>query len=288
MKMKPVHIIAGPTASGKSALALELARQCDGVIINCDSLQIYDGLPLLTAQPAPEDFLAVPHRLYGHLHPDEATSAGHWREMVMPLIEDIIGQGRTPIVCGGTGLYIKALMEGLSPMPDVPPLVRAQVVERYEILGAQGFHDELAARDPVMAARFHVNHKARILRAMEVLEATGHSLAHWQALERTAPPADWDFHVRVVMPARDDLYARCNLRFEMMMAAGALEEVQAFSLRLERGEISETAPLVRALGFRPLRAALRGEMDLAEAITQAQADTRHYAKRQSTWFRNQM
>jgi len=283
----PIHIVAGPTASGKSARAIELALQKDGVIINCDSLQIYDGLHQLTAQPPDDDLQNIPHRLYSHLHPNDVCSAGNWREMVMPVIEDVLAEGRTPIICGGTGLYIKALTDGLSPMPDVPPEIRARVVERYETIGAEEFYKELDSRDPIMAARFHVNHKARIIRAMEVLEATGKSLAAWQELDRTPPPAHWDFISEVIMPEREELYRRCNLRFELMLEDDALDEVAAFTKRIQSGEVRDGVPLTKALGYKHLQSYLDGAQSLEEAIILSQAETRHYAKRQTTWFRNQ-
>ena len=188
-KKTTIQIIAGPTASGKSAKALELARKKNGVIINCDSLQVYDGLHILTAHPSEEEKNETPHRFYGTLHPNEVCSAGNWREMVEPIINEVIENDQTPIICGGTGLYIKALTDGLSPVPDVPEDIRAAVVARYEEIGAEEFYKDLQARDPIMAERFHVNHKARIIRAMEVLESTGKSLAEWQELPRTPPPA---------------------------------------------------------------------------------------------------
>lgn len=288
MSKQTIHIIAGPTAGGKSARALALAQEKNGIVINCDSLQIYDGLPLLTAQPAPAEMQGVPHALYSHLHPHDLTSAGDWREMVLPVIKNALAQGQTPIICGGTGLYIKALVEGLSPMPDVPAEVRNRVIAQYEALGAQEFYKALTARDPVMASRFHVNHKARLMRAMEVLEATGKSLAEWQALEREKPPEDWVFEIEIIIPEREELYRRCNLRFEAMIAAGALDEVRVFVARIEKGELREGNALTRALGFKELRAYLDGTLPLEDAITLAQTETRHYAKRQSTWFRNQM
>jgi len=283
-----IHIVAGPTASGKSATAMELARKHNGIIINCDSQQIYNGLPILSAQPSNEDKAEIPHRLYAELHPNDVCSAGNWREMVEPVIEGVIKTGHTPIICGGTGLYIKALMEGLSPMPDIPENVRTRVVEHYEDVGAEKFFEELQTRDPEMAARFHVNHKARIIRAMEVLEATGKSLAEWQKLDRAAPPRHWTFEVHKILPEREALYARCNERFEWMVENGALEEVEKFDTRLQSGEIKDGVPLSKALGFRELRSYLRGEMSKDEAIERAQTITRRYAKRQVTWFRNQI
>lgn len=289
MDKKRIYIVAGPTASGKSARALELAHELDGVIINCDSLQIYDGLPTLTAQPCEDDLNVAPHILYKHLHPNDVTSAGNWRELVQPIITDVLAEGKIPIICGGTGLYIKALTDGLSPMPDVPDEVRARVVAHYDAVGAEAFYAELKARDPEMAARFHVNHKARIVRAMEVLEATGQSLVEWQKLKRAGPPDDWEFVTEIIMPERSELYRRCNARFVQMVEQGrALQEVEDFAARIENGEVDEGVPLTKALGFKQLRSYLNGEMDLDEAVMLSQGETRRYAKRQSTWFRNQM
>jgi tRNA dimethylallyltransferase len=283
-----IHIIAGPTASGKSAKAMELAEQLNGVIINCDSQQIYNGLPLLSAQPSDEDKSHIPHRLYAELHPNEVCSAGNYREIAEPVIEDVLSNGQTPIICGGTGLYIKALIDGLSPMPDIPDAVRNAVVTRYEELGAEKFYKELETRDPEMAARFHVNHKARIIRAMEVLEATSKSLAEWQEMPRQGPPKHWKFEIHKVLPDRETLYDRCNQRFEWMVENGALEETAEFAKRLESGEINDGVPLCKALGFKELRAHLNGELTLDEAVEVAQGITRRYAKRQVTWFRNQL
>lgn len=286
--MTLVHIIAGPTASGKSALALKMALKYNGVIINCDSQQIYDGLPILSAQPSEEEKQEAPHKLYAALHPNDVCSAGNYREIAEPIIEDVIQSDKTPIICGGTGLYIRSLMEGLSPMPDIPDEVRNAVVKRYEEKGAEAFYADLKKRDPEMASRFHVNHKARIIRAMEVLEATGKSLAEWQKLDRIAPPQHWEFKVHKVLPDRETLYAKCDERFEKMLQQGALEEVEAFDQKLQSGEINDGVPLTKALGFKNLRSYLRGELSKDEAITLSQTETRQYAKRQMTWFRNQL
>jgi tRNA dimethylallyltransferase len=283
-----IHIIAGPTASGKSARALEVALAEDGEIVNCDSMQVYDDLPLLTAQPPAEDRDVVPHHLYGALHPNDVCSAGNWREMAEPLLHDILETNKTPIVVGGSGLYIKALMEGLSPMPDIPQDVRTAVVERYEEIGAEAFYKELEMRDPIMAARFHINHKARTIRAMEVLEATGKSLAEWQKETRLSPPKHWRFEVEVIIPERPILHERCNTRFEWMMDHGVLEEIESFAARVEGGRVKNGVPLTKALGYQPLLAYIKGEMSREEAISQSQARTRQYAKQQVTWFRNQL
>lgn len=288
MSEHTIHIVCGPTAGGKSARALELARDLNGVIINCDSMQIYSDLPILTAQPSQDELKQAPHLLYSALHPNAPCSAGNWNEMARPLIQRVLSAGQTPIICGGTGLYIKALMEGLSPIPDIPQNVRERVVNHYETVGAEIFFQELEARDPVMAARFHANHKARIIRAMEVLEATGKSLAQWQNAPREKPPEHWTFNIHKVLPDREVLKTRCNERFIWMIENGALEEVQNFATRLRSGDINHNVPLVKALGFKPLCAYLDGEMSKDDAVTRAQADTRQYAKRQMTWFRNQI
>lgn len=284
--MSVIHIVAGPTASGKSARAIALARELgEAVIINADSLQIYDALPTLTAQPTQGDKEAIPHVLYGHLHPNDTCSAGNWRDLAIEAINTAFAQGQTPIVCGGTGLYIKALMEGLSPVPDIPQSVRDEVVAQYERLGVPGFYEEVKRRDPIIAERFHPGHKARLMRAMEVLIATGKSLAEWQEAPLEGPPPAWKFRVEKILPERETLYERCNTRFETMLESGALEEVREFAARTD---INHNIPLTKALGYKELLAYLRGEISRENAITLAQGQTRRYAKRQVTWFRHQL
>jgi len=285
---KTIHVIGGPTASGKSAHALALADKYDGVIVNADSMQIYDGLPILTAQPPPEDLAQAPHKLYGHLHPNDACSAGNWNEIVKPLITEIIADNKMPIIVGGSGLYINALLYGLSPIPDIPDEVRTANNERFERLGNDAYFAELEALDPIMASRLHRDHTARIIRAREVIDHTGKSLSVWQDLPRESPPDDWQFDVTLVIPPRETLYNRCNQRFEWMLDNGALEELEAFIVKRNKGEISETALLNNALGVKPLSAYLCGEMDKETAITRGQGETRRYAKRQTTWFNHQI
>lgn len=280
-----IHVIAGPTASGKSALALSKAQATDGVIINADSMQVYDALPLLTAQPPDEDKQKAPHMLYGVQHPNKWCSAGNWREMAMDAINDVLAQDKTPIVVGGSGLYIKALIEGFSPIPDIPDNVRQSVIDRQARLGNPAFYDELKKRDPVMAARLHPHHTARLVRAYEVIEATGKSLAEFQAMPKEEPPSHWHFQVTRVMPDKATLDARCNARFDWMIDHGALDEVAAF---YERTDIDEQALIHRALGAAPLRAYINGDMSKDDAIARAKIDTRQYAKRQMTWFRHQI
>jgi len=281
-------VIGGPTASGKSALALELAAEKDGIIINADSMQIYDGLHQLTAQPPREDLKAAPHKLYAALHPNETCSAGNWRELAEPVIHQTLLEGKTPIIVGGSGLYIKSLMEGLSPIPDIPQEVRDRASQLQTDLGNPAFYDEVHKRDPIMAERFHPFHTARLIRAWEVIEATGKSLAEWQELPLITPPDDWEFHVTLKIPKREVLYERCNARFLQMMENGILDEVKAFDDAIKNGEINENVPLAKALGAPALRAHINGELTLDEAIKKAQGQTRQYAKRQVTWFKHQI
>lgn len=288
MKTKDIHIIGGPTASGKSARALELAKEKNGVIINCDSMQIYDGLHLLTAQPPQEDLEKASHLLYSHLHPNEACSAGNWREIVEPIIQETLDRDQTPIIVGGSGLYIKALTHGLSPMPDIPDEVRNRVVKRYNDIGASEFYKELQSRDREMASRFHINHKARIIRAMEVLEATGISLSEWQKKERLQPPRCWNFKTEIIINPRPTQHKRCNDRFIWMVENGAIEEVENFNTRIENKEVKDHIPLTNALGYKQITAYLKGQLSKEDAIEQAQAKTRQYAKQQVTWFKNQI
>jgi tRNA dimethylallyltransferase len=283
-----ILVIAGPTASGKSALALEKAQALDGVIINADSMQIYKELPILTAQPDEQDKQKTQHLLYGALHPDDPCSAGRWREMAGEAIEDVLKSGRTPIIVGGTGLYIKALLEGLSGIPPVPAEIREAASRKQEELGNPGFYEELKKRDPVMAARFHPNHTARLIRAWEVLEATGRSLAEWQKESRLAPPDHWHFEIHKIMPEREELIRRCDERFLKMLENGVLEEVKNYSAKIGAGEIKQDVLLNKALGLRPLRDYLETGLPLVEATARAQAETRRYAKRQVTWFRHQL
>jgi tRNA dimethylallyltransferase len=279
-----VIVIGGPTASGKSGLALDLARARSGVIINADSMQVYAGLPVLTAQPPAEDLAAAPHRLYGVLPPADLCSAVRWRDMAMDEIETAQAQNSLPIIVGGTGFYMRALTEGLSPMPAVPEDLRRRLGSEVAAEGNAAFHARLAACDPVMAARLHPGNTQRLIRAMEMLEHTGKSLSYWQSLPPVPPPAHLRFIKIALLPPRAWLYARCNERFEAMLAAGGLDEARAFPPPQE----DHIWPLHKALGYPELRAFIDGKTSLAEAASAAQQSTRRYAKRQITWFSNQM
>lgn len=280
-----VIVIGGPTASGKSGLALALAQKYNGAVINADSMQMYAGLPRLTAQPDDADKQSAPHRLYGALPPDQACNAASWRAMALREIERAAGENLVPIIVGGTGLYINTLMHGLSPMPEVPADVRAAMSADMARMGNDAFHVHLAQHDPVMASRLHPGNTQRLIRAMEVFTYTGKSLAHFQALPPEPPPAHLRFVLLTLLPPRDVLYARCEGRFEQMIKDGALEEVESFP---RPPADAMPWPLHKALGYPELRAYLDGNITRADAIRDAQQSTRNYAKRQTTWFRNQL
>ncbi len=278
----PVVVVTGPTVSGKSGLALALARAFDGEVINADSMQVYRELAILTARPGPEALAQAPHRLYGVLSGSTPCSAGQWRDMALAAIEAARAAGRLPILVGGTGLYLRALKRGLAALPPVPEAVRQAARARLAEQGAAGLHAALAARDPVMAARLRPSDSQRLVRAWEVLQATGRSLADWQG-EGAEGRAPYRFREIVLLPSRDALYAACNARFEAMMAAGALAEVEAL---LALG-LDPRLPVMKAVGVPELAALLRGEIGEAEAVARAQQATRRYAKRQMTWLRTQ-
>ena len=281
---RPVLIVAGPTASGKSALALSIATEFDGDIINADSMQVYRELRVLTARPAPEDEARVAHRLYGVLSVSQSCSAGRWRDMALAEIESAHAAGRLPVVCGGTGLYLKALTQGLSPMPAIPDDVRENTRARLAAEGAEALHRELLARDPATAARLEAADAQRIARALEVLEATGRPLSEWQQTSAEGPPADLRFSTILLTPPRELLYANCDRRLEAMVAEGALEELRQL---LAMG-LGPELPATKAVGVKEFTEYLAGSVDFDDALAAAQQATRNYAKRQMTWFRHQI
>lgn len=281
--LPPAIVIAGPTASGKSGMALAIAREFDGVVINADSMQVYDVLRVVTARPSPEEEALAPHRVYGVLPPSLACSAALWKDLAAAAMRDAWTAGKLPVVVGGTGLYLRTLMHGISPIPDIPDAVREDARARLARLGNPAFHAELAVRDPIMAARLNPANSQRLARAWEVLEATGRSLAEWQAQPMEgAVPARW--LTFALLPPRDTLYANCDRRFAMMMEHGAPDEVQALlDLKLD-----PALPAMKALGVPELAGWLGGAWDCDTAIARACQSTRNYAKRQMTWFRNQL
>lgn len=278
----PVVLLAGPTASGKSALALRWAEASRAEIVNADSQQLYADLRVLSARPSPEEAARVPHHLYGVADGAEAWSVGRWLRAVLPLLADIRARGRRAIVVGGTGLYFRALTHGLAEVPVVAPEFVSAADESFRTLGEEGFRTRLAERDSGSAARIAPGDRQRLLRAWAVAEATGRALTDWRRDTRPAlAPGDWAGVV--IEPPRAELYARCDARVSAMLEGGALEEVRRL---LARG-LSPELPVMRALGVRPLAAHLAGSLDLAAAAEQVRTDTRRYAKRQLTWFRNQ-
>ena len=276
---RPGIIVAGPTASGKSALALAIARAFDGVVINADSMQVYRELRILTARPGPAELALAPHRLYGVLPAAERCSAGRWRQMAEAAAME--AADRMPVFTGGTGLYLRALTEGLSDIPPVSEEVAEAGAAKLSALGASGLHAELAALDPVMAERLAPGDSQRVFRAWTVRQATGRSLADWQAI----PPHDgWPCLTLILLPPRDALYSACDVRFARMVEQGVVQEVRAL---LELG-LDPSLPAMRAVGVRELAGVIAGKETLETAVAAAQQATRRYAKRQMTWIRHQM
>jgi tRNA dimethylallyltransferase len=276
-------LIMGPTASGKSALALALAERLGGEIVNADSMQVYRDFRILTARPSAAEEARAPHHLYGYFDADQLYSAGRWLTDALAAIEAIEARGRMPIVVGGTGLYFKALTEGLADIPAADPDVRAALRERAGREGAPALHAELAARDPSTAARLEPNDAPRILRALEVLETTGDSISTLQASTKPALSRERWAGVTLV-PDREALYPVVNARYDAMLKAGALDEVRAFAAR----KLDPTLPAMKAHGAPALMEHLQGDMPLHVAAEIGKRDTRRYAKRQFTWIANQM
>jgi tRNA dimethylallyltransferase len=273
----------GPTASGKSALALAVAERIGAEIVNADSMQVYRDFRVLTARPSPAEEAQAPHHLYGHVDAAERYSTGRWLSDALAAIAQIRARGKTPIIAGGTGLYFKALTQGLAEMPSIDPELRAALNERAAKEGAPALHAELAQLDPQTAARLEPNDAPRILRALEVLETTGESISALQANTKPAlAPDEWAG--LVLTPDREGLYAAINARFDAMLREGALDEVRAFAAR----KLDPALPAMKAHGAPALMAHLRGEMTLDEAAEIGKRDTRRYAKRQFTWIANQM
>ena len=273
-----VLLIAGPTASGKSALALRIAHDENGVIINADSMQVYRELRVLTARPSADDEALVSHRLYGHVPGAEDYSVARWQGDAMAEINAAHSQSKLPILCGGTGLYFMALLQGLAALPAIDAGVREKW-RGYE----SSLHDALRARDPEMAAMLHPSDRQRLIRALEVIESTGQSLRTWQLQASDAAPLrQFEVQCWFKTAPRDALYARSALRFEAMLEQGALEEIRALP------DLSPQQPLMKAIGVRELLAHVKGEMSLDDARRAVQTQTRNYIKRQLTWARSKM
>jgi tRNA dimethylallyltransferase len=279
-----VILIAGPTASGKSALALALAEKLGGVIVNADSMQVYRDLAVITARPTPAEERRVPHRLYGHVDAAENFSVGRWCEEAAAVLDQTRRAARPAILTGGTGLYFNSLTRGLAAVPPIPAQVREEVRARLASDGAAALHAELKWRDPAAAARLMPGDRARITRALEVVLATGRSLLDWQEDNKPAGLDAARAAKIFLAPERDWLFRRIDARFDAMMAAGAIEEVRALAAR----NLDPSLPAMKAHGVPWLVRHLRGEIALEEAVEGAKRDTRQYTKRQATWFRNQL
>lgn len=276
-----VILIAGPTASGKSAAALDLAARLGGEIVNADAMQVYRDLRVVTARPSAEDEARAPHHLYGAIDGTDRCSAGRWARMAAPVLDAIAARGKPAIVAGGTGLYFRALEQGLSPAPDIPTTSREEARRKREALGPEAFRALVIEADPAMA-RLPAGDSQRLLRAYEVFVATGKTLSHFQSLPPQPVAARIAARI-LIAPPRERLYARCNDRAEAMMSSGALAEVSALLAR----DLDPFLPVMKALGVPEIAAHIRGEASRDEALSTLQQSTRRFAKRQMTWFRNQ-
>jgi tRNA dimethylallyltransferase len=278
-----VIVVAGPTASGKSSLAIALAEFYGGEIVNADSMQVYKEFAVLTARPSKDDEKRVPHHLYGVMSAAEPCSAGHWLEMAVPCIEDIRARGQLPIVCGGTGLYLRVLGEGIAPVPDIPTGVLNEAASLYDQIGGPAFRERLALVDPEGAATLEPGDRQRLIRAYSVYQATGRTLRGWQVDQNPEPPLDVRIFTIHLIPPRDQLYARIEARFDQMIVEGAMAEVEAVQKQI----LDPNLPALKALGVPDFERYLAGNTSLEEAIAKAKQGTRNFAKRQLTWFRNQ-
>ncbi len=277
-------LIAGPTASGKSDCAVTLARriESDGrraVVINADSQQVYADLHILSARPSADEMGGIEHRLFGTWDGAKPCSAADWAGAAKEVIEEVHSDGGVPILCGGTGLYMRTLLDGISPIPAIDPDIR----ERVRALTAEELHERLVIEDPEAAARLGPRDSQRMARALEVVRSTGHPMVYWQDRQSGGIGRKITLHPLVLLPDRDWLYARCDLRFERMLDGGALSEVE----RLLARNLDPDLPVMRAIGVPEIADFIKGELSRAQAIEAGQTATRQYAKRQYTWFRNQ-
>jgi tRNA dimethylallyltransferase len=277
-------LIAGPTASGKSAAGLRLARGLDGVIINADSMQVYREMPILTARPTAAEESAVPHRLYGHVSVRQSYSVARWLEDVQEVLQEIEQLGKRAIFVGGTGLYFNALTKGLSPVPQIDAEVREYWRGEAQRRPARELFAELRSRDPLTAEGLRESDPQRIVRALEVIQSTGRPLAEWQCESGKPLLAPGSWRGFVIAPPRQDVWRRAEARFDEMIKAGALEEVE----RLRDMQVDAALPAMRALGVGPLKDFLNGGIPLSEAVERSKAQTRQYVKRQMTWLRRYM
>jgi tRNA dimethylallyltransferase len=278
-------LIAGPTASGKSRLALEFARRSGGVVINADAMQVYAELRILSSRPSDAELEAAPHRLFGHVPAAEAYSVGRWTRDIARVLAEARKANLRPIIVGGTGLYFRALTSGLARVPDVPPSIRTAWRERAATLSTPDLHQMLSERSASEARRLRPSDRSRILRALEVIDATGRTLPEWQDEAAGSALIDPEESIKIVLtPPRVELYERIDRRFLAMMELGALSEAR----KIAAMNLNPELPAMKSIGLTALLANLSGEITIDEAIARAQTETRNYAKRQMTWFRNQM
>ncbi|HJO74469.1 MAG TPA: tRNA (adenosine(37)-N6)-dimethylallyltransferase MiaA [Rhodospirillales bacterium] len=282
--LRPIIIIAGPTASGKTALALDMAAAFNGTVINADSMQVYRELRILTARPGDDEEARAPHKLFGVLPASEVCSVGRWLTLATAEIETAWKEGRLPLIVGGTGLYIKALTEGLAAIPEIPDAVNEEVRALYDSLGGEAFKEALAKLDGDAARRLPAGDSQRLTRAMAVVRATGKPLAQWQGEQGQGPAVAARFLTIALVPGREDLYAACEARFKAMLEGGVIDEVHAL---LALG-LDASLPAMKALGVPELGRHVNGEISLDEAADAAKQATRNFAKRQLTWLRNQV
>lgn len=278
----PIYLLAGPTASGKSAKALDWAKKTGGLILNADSMQLYADVPTLTARPDVADMAKAEHVLYGHLPPDALWSAGEWLRAALPFLDAARNGGRPVCVTGGTGLYFNSLVHGLAEIPEIDEPIRERARSDYETMGEATLREKLKHADPRSEMRILANDRQRLTRAWEVWLQTGIALSAWQ--DRTTPALpDSSYELEILTPDREELYARCDQRLQEMIDQGALDEVRDL---MERG-LRPDWPIMRVLGLGEFAAHLEGRMTRDAALDQARQKTRNYAKRQMTWFRNQ-
>ncbi|MCK5779246.1 MAG: tRNA (adenosine(37)-N6)-dimethylallyltransferase MiaA [Rhodospirillales bacterium] len=282
--LSPVVIIAGPTASGKTELALKTAELVNGEVVNADSMQVYADLRILTARPADAEMGGVPHHLFGCLSASERCSAGRWLEMASDAIADIHQRRRVPVIAGGTGLYIKALTDGLAEVPEIPDEIVESVSAQYDDVGGEKFLNELKAVDPEAAERLPPTDRQRLIRAAAVFAGTGRTLSDWQAEQPDKPGYVADYLTVLLMPPREEMYAAIDARFDKMMELGALDEAREFKAL----GLASDLPAMRAVGVAELLRHLDGEMGLETAVSKAKTASRQLAKRQMTWFRRQI
>lgn len=284
MKQNPVLIIAGPTASGKSALAVAAARALNGVILNCDSMQIYRDIPIIAATPSPEEKAMAEHRLFELYDCTKRGNVVEWLDLCVAEIRKLWVENRLPIVVGGTGMYIDALINGVTPIPEVNPEIRRNLQQRLHNEGLLKLYIELKQKDIEIANKLNSNDKTRIVRALEIIATTGKKVSEWYQMPLLKKIPEADFTVVKIVPEINVIEERCRIRLDKMVQEGALEEIAEL---LKRG-VDETLPAMKALGVPELSLAVKGEMLLSEALELAKLHTRQYAKRQRTWLKNKL